>query len=162
MPFFLLFVLIPIAELLVFMNVSDKIGLGTALIMALFTAILGGSIVKYQGIQTMMNAQASLRQGGIPSKELFDGLCLVAAGALLITPGFITDSIGFSLLIPKLRDILREKLSKHTKFQATSFSQSEYYGAGSQQPPSDPNIIDVEFETIDTPKNKDGNISDES
>lgn len=159
MPFFLLFVLIPIAELLVFMSVSDEIGLGAALLMALLTAILGGAIVKYQGIQTIMSAQASLRQGGLPSKELFDGLCLVAAGAMLITPGFITDTIGFALLIPKLRDLLREKVSKHAKFQASSFAQNEFYSDGAQTPPRDPNIIDVEFETINTPKNKDGNES---
>ncbi len=141
MPFFIIFVIIPLSEIVVFMSVSDKIGLGTALLMALFTAILGGFIVKYQGIQTMITAQKSMQNGNIPSKELFDGLCIVAAGATLITPGFITDIIGFALLIPSIRNILRTKLTNSDKFQATSFSNSEYV--------KDPDAIDVEYETIE-------------
>ena len=73
MPFFILFIIIPFSELMVFMSVSDKIGLGTALLISLFTAILGGAIVKYQGIKTMSAAHDSMQKGHIPSKELFDG-----------------------------------------------------------------------------------------
>ncbi len=124
------------------MGVSDKIGLGTALFFALFTAILGGFIVKYQGIQTMITAQKSMQHGQIPSKELFDGLCIVAAGATLITPGFITDIIGFSLLVPAIRNFLREKLASSSKFQSSSFS-AQY-----TQSTQDSDIIDVEYETI--------------
>lgn len=151
MPFFILFILIPVAEIFVFMKVSGQIGLGTALLMALGTAILGGAIVKHQGIITMMKAQDSLRKGSIPSKELFDGLCIVASGATLITPGFITDIIGFALLIPKVRDILRDKLSQSAKFSMHSFhgQNTEYHEYGYQNQSQDPDIIDVEFETIE-------------
>ncbi len=138
MPFIIIFVLIPLAEIMVFINVSDKIGLGTALLIALFTAILGGLIVRYQGLHTMMNAQASMQKGALPAKELFDGLCLVAAGATLITPGFITDVIGFALLIPHIRDILRKKLAASTKFQDMDFKVN-----------NDVNVIDVEYETLE-------------
>ena len=138
MPFIIIFVLIPLAEIMVFINVSDKIGLGTALLIALFTAILGGFIVRYQGLHTMMNAQASMQKGALPAKELFDGLCLVAAGATLITPGFITDVIGFALLIPHIRDILRKKLAASTKFQDMDFKVN-----------NDVNVIDVEYETLE-------------
>lgn len=151
MPFFIIFVLIPLAELTVFMAVSEEIGLGTALLMALFTAILGGFIVKYQGVQTMMNAQTSLRGGQIPSKELFDGLCLVAAGATLITPGFITDAIGFALLVPPLRDKIRQKLAESGRFQASGFNTdyTEFHDMKQHHHPQDPNVIDAEYETID-------------
>ncbi len=145
MPFIIIFVLIPFSEIMVFMSVSDKIGLGTALLMALFTAVLGGFIVKYQGIHTMMTAQSSIQKGQIPSKELFDGLCLVAAGATLITPGFITDALGFSLLMPPVRDYLRTKLSKNAKFQTMGFDTTQSPNHRSH----DPNVIDVEYETID-------------
>ncbi len=140
MPFFIIFVIIPLSEIIVFVSVSDKIGLGTALLMALFTAILGGFIVKYQGMQTIITAQESMQKGNIPSKELFDGLCIVAAGATLITPGFITDIIGFALLVPSIRNILRRKLTASDKFQASSFS-SEYK--------KDTDAIDVEYEIIE-------------
>lgn len=151
MPFFIIFVLIPLSELFVFMNVSEHIGLGTALLMALLTAILGGVIVRYQGISTLMSAQASLQRGSMPSKELFDGLCIVAAGATLITPGFITDAVGFALLIPPIRDALRTKLSKNARFTMSGFGaeHSEFHDAHRQNHPSDPNVIDVEYETVD-------------
>lgn len=154
MPFFFLFILVPLAEILVFMAVSDHIGLGTALLMALFTAILGGTIVKYQGLQTMMAAQETLRRGGLPTKELFDGLCLVAAGATLITPGFITDAIGFLLLIPAVRNKIRYKLSESGRFEASGFHSeySEFYDPHHQGRPNDSDVIDVEYETIDEKK----------
>ena len=138
MPFIIIFVLIPLAEIMVFISVSDKIGLGTALLIALLTAILGGIIVRYQGIHTIINAQLSMQKGALPTKELFDGLCLVAAGATLITPGFITDAIGFALLIPRVRDFIRKKLAASAKFQSMDFEVQ-----------SDPDVIDVEYETMD-------------
>lgn len=151
MPFLIIFVLIPLSEVLVFIQVSGHIGLGTALLMALLTAILGGMIVKYQGISTLMAAQDTLRQGGMPTKELFDGLCIVAAGATLITPGFITDALGFALLVPPIRDILREKLAKNAKFSASGFNSeyTEFHDHKNHHRPNDPDVIDVDFERID-------------
>ena len=151
MPFFIIFICIPLAEIIVFMSVSDKIGLGTALIIALLTAIIGGLIVKYQGLRTFFNAQEALQHGHIPSKELFDGLCLVAAGATLITPGFITDTIGFLLLIPAFRDVLRKQISQSTRFRSTEFHSdlSGFQHHHYNHPHHDPDAIDVEYETID-------------
>lgn len=151
MPFLIIFVLIPLSEVIVFMQVSEEIGLGTALLMALFTAILGGAIVKYQGLHTMMSAQETMRHGGMPAKELFDGLCIVAAGATLITPGFITDIIGFLLLVPFVRNILREKISKSARFSRADFNTeyTEFHSAKSYHSSRDPDVIDVEYETID-------------
>lgn len=152
MPFFVLFILIPFSEIMVFISVSGKIGLGTALLFALFTAILGGAIVKYQGIRTIGSANQSLQKGQIPSKELFDGLCLVAAGATLITPGFITDALGFALLVPAFRNKLREKLQQSGKFTASSFTtgqQGGFQDANDNGRVQDPTIIEAEYETVD-------------
>lgn len=151
MPFLILFVLIPLCEIFVFISVSDHIGLGTSLLLALFTAILGGFLVKYQGVQTLMSAQDSLRSGGLPSKQLFDGLCIVAAGATLITPGFITDAIGFALLVPAFRDFLREKVGKSARFSTMEFNSeySEFHEAKDYHRPQDPDVIDAEFETVE-------------
>ena len=158
MPFLVLFVFIPLAEILVFINVSGKIGLGSALLFALLTAVLGGMIVRFQGIKTMMSAQNSLRGGALPTKELFDGLCLVAAGATLITPRFITDALGFALLVPAVRNYLRHKLSQNAKFSSMEFGGEfgNEFG-GHQGQPHDPNVIEAEFETISENDNeKDG------
>jgi len=136
------------------MSVSDKIGLGTALLMALFTAVLGGFLVKYQGLKTLFAAQESMRHGEIPSKELFDGLCLIAAGATLITPGFITDAIGFLLLVPAFRNFLREKIMRSAYFKATQFNAEftdfQDHGRHRDYSQNRQEAIDVEYETLDS------------
>lgn len=151
MPFFIIFVLIPLAEILVFIAVSDHIGLGTALLMALMTAIIGGALVRYQGIATIFSAQDSLRRGEIPSRQLFDGLCLVAAGAMLITPGFITDTLGFLLLIPAVRHVLLRMLVKSGRVSVNGFNAeyAEFHDQRHYHHPGEPDVIDVEFETIE-------------
>lgn len=150
MPFLIIFVLIPFLEIATFMAVGDRIGFWTALLLSLFTAILGGSIVRYQGLKTFFAAQNTMRQGQIPSRELFDGLCLIAAGAMLMTPGFITDTLGFLLLIPSVRHALREKLSRSARFQAAYFEsetceQPFYRGDAS----AETDIIEGEYEKVD-------------
>lgn len=132
------------------MAVSDHIGFGTALLLSLCSAILGGALVKHQGIKTFFAFQESLQSGNIPSKELFDGLCLAAAGAMLITPGFVTDALGFSLLIPQIRDFLRQKLAASARFQNVHFETNirgneqtyEYHTTQSDK------IIEGEYETL--------------
>lgn len=117
MPIFLvIFVILPLLEISVFIAVGEYIGLFTTLSLAFLTAILGGFIVKYQGLQTLQAIRESLRKGKMPAAEIFDGFCLVAAGATLITPGFVTDTIGFLLLIPPVRDVLRAMIKKHTNW----------------------------------------------
>lgn len=145
MPFFILFVLIPLAEIIVFIKVSGHIGLGTALLMALFTAVLGGFLVKLQGLATLAAVKTAMVEARIPSRELFDGFCIVAAGATLITPGFITDIIGFALLFPPTRDLLFSKVTERFKH----INVHGQYHYEHQSPNQDPDIIDVEFKTID-------------
>ena len=151
MPFFILFVLVPLAEIFVFMKMSALIGLGTSLLIALGTAVLGGFLVKYQGLHTLMNAQSTLARGQLPTRDLFDGLCIVAAGATLITPGFITDFLGFALLVPPLRDVLRERIKRSARFSVQGFDAgfTEFHDNKNYHRPQDPDVIDVEYETID-------------
>lgn len=138
MPFLIVFVVIPLVELAIFAAVSGQIGLGYALLFALFTAVLGGYCVKRQGLGVLAEIRNSTDRGRMPLGELFDGACLIAAGALLITPGFLTDAIGFALLIPRIRKLLREAIRKHTNWAVSN---------------SDPNVIEGEYETLDDPPN---------
>ena len=152
MPFLVIFIIIPLIELGIFAAVSDHIGLGSALLFALFTAILGGSLVRMQGLQTITSMRGSMDKGQMPVSELFDGFCLVAAGALLITPGFLTDAIGFSLLVPPFRSFLKHVIKNHTNFAmgAGSFS-SHGFSSGA---PRDPDIIEGEYENLDDDQDK--------
>lgn len=139
MPFLIIFVVVPLLELMVFAHVSKFIGLFTALILAFLTAIIGGAIVRHQGLQTISSMQKAARAGQIPLNELFDGFCLIAAGATLITPGFITDAIGFLLLMPAVRGALRGYIKNHTNWAASMHT--------SQHTP-DPTIIEGEYEDL--------------
>ncbi|MDB2682759.1 FxsA family protein [Alphaproteobacteria bacterium] len=146
MPFFIIFILVPIAEIIVFMVVGERIGIFTTLLLALLTAIIGGFIVRYQGLKTILSVKGSLNKGTLPAGEFFDGLCLVAAAATLITPGFITDTIGFLLLVPPVRKLLRETIKARTTWFVQTPNRS---GTGTQET----HILEGEYETID-PKDK--------
>jgi len=150
MPFLIIFVVIPLVELGIFAAVSEHIGLWSALFFALFTAVLGGFIVRLQGMQTIVSMRSGMGQGRMPTREIFDGFCLVAAGALLITPGFLTDAIGFSLLVPPFRDVLRKNLKKNTKFAMGGTVSGSGF---ERRRPNDPNIIEGEFENLDPEQN---------
>ncbi len=143
MPFFIIFVVIPILELMVFVAVSDEIGFGTALLLCLLTAVCGGYLVRQQGLQKIAHMREALGQGRMPLNELFDGFCLIAAGALLITPGFLTDSIGFALLVPRFRAYLRNLIKAHTNWAV------DVQGFETRSAPRDPNVIEGEFETVE-------------
>jgi len=98
---------VPIAEIAVFIDVGERIGLGPTLVVVVLTAIMGTALLRMQGFAVLIKAQASLQENRFPLNELFDGLCLVFAGALLLTPGFVTDSVGFLLFVPPFRALLR-------------------------------------------------------
>ncbi|WP_419903165.1 FxsA family protein [Kiloniella sp.] len=110
--FLFLFIGIPLLEIVVLIEVGDQIGLWSTIGLIILTAVIGTWMLRFQGLVTLANAQKQLNQGAVPAKEIFDGICLLAAGALLLTPGFVTDSIGFSLLIPPVREVLRNTLGK--------------------------------------------------
>lgn len=104
------FLLIPIAEIAVFIQVGDLVGLWPTLFGIVLTAIIGGLLVRRQGFETLRRSRASMDRNELPVAELFDGLCILIAGALLLTPGFLTDTMGFLLLVPPLRALLRKSL----------------------------------------------------
>lgn len=145
MPFFVIFIVVPLMELAVFALVSSHMGLGNALLFALLTAIIGGFVIRRQGLETILKIRQALDRGKIPVDEIFDGFCLVAAGATLITPGFITDTIGFLLLMPPVRTSIRHFIKTHTSWAV--MGQSSFHGGFAQD--SDPTVIEAEWEKVD-------------
>lgn len=143
MPFLIIFVIIPILEITAFIHIGGAIGVWPTLAIALLTAVIGGSIIKYQGFITTENIRTAISQGKTPIPELFDGLCLVASGALLITPGFVTDTIGFALLIPPVREIMRVHLAKGFKAKPDVNNPSQSH----QRP--DSGVIEGDYERLD-------------
>ena len=152
MPFIIIFIVIPLIELGLFASVSEHIGIWTTLGLAFLTAVIGGSLVKAQGLHTLYSMQTSMKQGQLPLDEIFDGFCLVAAGALLITPGVFSDTIGFLLLIPHARKFTRHILINHTNWQHVQTNM--HYSERTSDRAHDPNVIEAEYEEI-KPDDKD-------
>lgn len=108
MPILILlaFLCIPIAEIAVFIKAGQIIGLGWTLAVVVLTAVLGTALLRRQGLKVLAQTQQKLDRGELPVGELFDGICLLVAGALLLTPGFITDFVGLALFVPPVRLLL--------------------------------------------------------
>lgn len=104
--FLLLFVGTPLIELYLLIQVGSVIGAVPTIALTLLTAILGGWLVRMQGLSVLLRVRAMLDRGEMPALELIDGAVLLVAGFALLLPGFITDAIGFLLLIPPLRHAL--------------------------------------------------------
>ena len=102
----LLFIIIPIIEIYLLIEVGSHIGALWTVMLVIATAVIGVNLLRYQGVATLRRAQQNMSQGTMPAMEMMEGLCLAVGGALLITPGFMTDSIGFICLIPVTRRAL--------------------------------------------------------
>lgn len=103
---FLLFLLVPMVEIYFLIKVGNIIGAIPTIGLVVFTALLGALLLRVQGWMTLQRARLSMAQGQLPATEMMEGVLLVFAGALLLTPGFVTDSIGFLLLVPPVRKAL--------------------------------------------------------
>ena len=108
---FLLFLVIPVVEVILFVTVGDAIGILSTAAMVVGTALLGAALVKRQGIATWARARRRLESGQLPGDELAHGAMILVSGALLLTPGFLTDAIGFALLVPAVRDVVKRQLA---------------------------------------------------
>jgi UPF0716 protein FxsA len=108
----LIFILVPIAELYVIIKVGEAIGLIPTLILLLLDALLGSMLLRHQGRAAWVRFNRALAENRLPHKEVFDGVLIIFGGALLITPGFITDIFGLILLIPPTRAIVRAVSSR--------------------------------------------------
>jgi len=128
----LLFIVIPLVELYFIIVVGEAIGAFWTVMLVILTAIIGVSLLRIQGMSTLMRAQQNMSQGQIPAMEMMEGIALAVAGVLLITPGFITDSIGFLLILPASRQALIRYVLSRASVQ-TRFHGSHFQGGFSDQ-----------------------------
>jgi UPF0716 protein FxsA len=109
---FLLFLIVPAVEIYLLIEVGSRIGAASTILLIILTAMLGAFLLRIQGIMTIARVQQSLDQGKLPATELVGGLMLLLTGALLLTPGFFTDAVGFICLIPNIRNRVANSLLK--------------------------------------------------
>ena len=139
---FLLFIVVPILEMWVLINVGSVIGPLLTIGLVLLTACIGLALLKYQGRGALLSARQKLAVNEVPIREMADGLFFVVGGALLLTPGFITDVMGFACVTPGARIFITDFLSRH-------FFRSARGATGPQastQMAKNNHVIDGDFE----------------
>tara|TARA_B100000131_G_scaffold319075_1_gene364216 strand:+ start:1605 stop:2111 length:507 start_codon:yes stop_codon:yes gene_type:complete len=120
----LLFLAVPLAEILVIVEVAQKTGIFETIALLLIVSVLGAWLVKSEGMGVIRKIQFQLVQGQIPNKELLDGGLILIAGVLMLTPGFITDVVGLLLLFPLTRPIIRRLFFRRIVNQPFSAARS--------------------------------------
>ena len=116
----LAFTIIPIIEIYLLIEIGSIFGPLTAITLVILTGFLGAFMARMQGLQTLFRIQESLREGRMPSSDLLDALLIVIAGVVLLTPGFLTDSAGFLLLIPTTRNSIISWLQRQIRLKYMS------------------------------------------
>ncbi|MBB5172723.1 FxsA family protein [Texcoconibacillus texcoconensis] len=108
----LLLIVVPALEIGVLILSGNTLGILPTIALIILTGILGAALAKREGLQAMRMAQLQTQQGQLPSSVLLDGICILVGGVVLLTPGFITDAIGFILLIPQTRSFFKGMLRR--------------------------------------------------
>jgi len=161
MPYvFLLFVLIPIIEIALLIQVGSAIGVLPTIGIVILTAIIGTAMLRQQGLATLQTAQQRMQSGQMPAQQIGEGLLLVFGGALLLTPGFATDAFGFACLFPVTRRWMAKKLGAKTMANAQIFTPGQQSPGHGHQPAGGQNtgspnksgggdVIDGDYQRLD-------------
>jgi len=126
----LLFTVVPLVELFLLVKLGTVIGIGATVLIVISTGVLGAWLARRQGLGVLRRLSEDINEGRMPANTLIDGLLILVAGAMLLTPGLITDALGFFLLVPYGRTVVR-------RIVAARFEKKTVV--------SDPNVIDAEW-----------------
>lgn len=140
---FALFILIPIIEIYLLIQVGSVIGAIPTVAMVVFTAVLGGLLMRHQGLITLTRVQTALGRGELPTVAMLEGVVIMISGALLLTPGFFTDTLGFLGLVPPLRQWLILKVLERGVIHTVA------PGARPHGPDSGPRTLEGEYRRED-------------
>jgi len=141
--FLLLFVGIPLVELYFMIQVGSEIGALSTILLVLFTAVVGGVLVRMQGFTTALRVRSTMERGEIPAIEVMGGALLLVAGILLLLPGFVTDAVGFICLIPAVRQSLVLWILKRSNVLWHAAPRSPH------KPPEERRVIDADYRRED-------------
>lgn len=149
----ILFIAIPILEIYLIIKVGSLIGAIPTVLVIIGTAVLGAFLLRAQGISTLNRVQQTLQRGEIPAIEMMEGLVLLICGALLLTPGFFTDTLGFLALIPPIRQAFVMWALKHSNIMQTMGPNSRPFHEGEFTREAKPNsehiVIEGEYKKED-------------
>ncbi len=140
--FFVLFLVIPIIEIFFLIKVGEIIGIWWTILLVVLTAVIGAGLLRQQGLSTLARFQQNMGQGKLPAQEMVEGILLAVGGALLMTPGFVTDTLGFLCLLPFSRKFIAANIIKRS-----AISMSARMGGFSQG--SNSNIYEGEYTEVE-------------
>ena len=151
----LLFILVPTVELVLLIEVGSRIGTLATLGLIAVTGMIGAALARWQGLQVLRRVQTDLAEGRLPASPLVDAVLILIAGALLITPGILTDALGFLCLIPGFRRFLkralRRRLEQAVREQRVHLEGSVRFEEWFDGPSSTGPTFDVEYERDPNP-----------
>ncbi len=147
---FLIFLVVPLVEIYLLIEIGSEIGAAATIFLVVFTAILGAFLVRVQGFSTLIRVQTQLVKGQIPALAVIEGVFLFVAGALLLTPGFFTDTVGFIFLTPPLRRrIIKAILKRGVVRGVDSVVRHARTGGESTNAPRPKRVIEGEYKDLD-------------
>lgn len=141
---------IPIAEIAVLIKAGQVIGVGWTLALIVLTGVLGAALLRRQGLKVLAETQRKLDRSELPVGEMFDGLCVLMAGTLLLIPGFLTDVVGLLLFIPPVRQLLGTFLLRAIMQSRNSriWVNGMEVGPGGRRKPGGGPVIDGEYTDV--------------
>ena len=141
----LFFIAVPLLEMLLLFEVAGHIGGLWTVGLVVLTAVVGIQILKRQGLRTLLRARQRLETGELPAKEIIEGMLIAAAGALLLTPGFITDTLGFVFLTPPLRGAIADWLIRRGVWAVQVNQQPGFHTRPKRGPAGAGNVYEGEY-----------------
>lgn len=141
---FVLFLLVPMAEIWLLLQAGELIGVWPTIAACIFTAVLGSYLLRQQGLSTIGKLQRATYEGRVPAIEMIEGMILLVAGALLLTPGFMTDMVGFLVFWPTGRRGLAERL-----MAGLMEAHPDLKTPPGQKPGARPDVIEGEYQRLD-------------
>ena len=107
-----LFVVVPVIELVLLIELGGRIGLLPTITIIFLTGVVGATLARWQGLSVLRQMQTQMAQGQLPASAMFDAVIILVAGALLLTPGFLTDVVGFAFLVPAIRGVVKRTIQR--------------------------------------------------
>lgn len=151
--FFFLVLVVGFIEVYLLMKVGASLGFFSTVGLCVLTGVIGGNLVRVQGLRTLQQIQLEMGQGRVPAAELISGVVLLIVGAMLVTPGFLTDAVGFLLLIPPLRHSVAERLAgmleARTQIRPPPMAGFGGFHAQDSPPPIRGKVIDVQGQRVE-------------
>jgi len=139
------FLVVPIIEIYLLIQVGSLIGAIPTILLVIATAVIGAYLLRQQGLSTLSRFQSNLAAGVMPAKEMLEGIILLVGGVMLMTPGFVTDTMGFLCLLPFSRRFLVEQMIKRSVISGAAVMGGGFNASGQQTGPTDGDVYEGEY-----------------